>query len=65
MGGKDAVAKVLELDPAAKVIVSSGYAVDPVMANFMAYGFKGAITKPFSIKMLSDEVRRLSRDDAA
>ena len=59
MGGKEAVKKVLQLDPGAKVIVSSGYAVDPVMANFTDYGFKGVITKPFTIKALSDEVERL------
>jgi CheY-like chemotaxis protein len=59
MGGKEAVKKVLELDPGAKVIVSSGYAVDPVMANFPDYGFKGVITKPFTIKAVSDEVERL------
>ena len=62
MGGKEAVAKVLALDPAAKVIVSSGYAVDPVMANYQKYGFRGMITKPFSIKTLSEEVRRLTRE---
>lgn len=43
MGGKEAVRKRLELDNQAKVIVSSGYSNDPVMADFEQYGFCGVI----------------------
>jgi two-component system, cell cycle sensor histidine kinase and response regulator CckA len=49
MDGKEAVAKVLELDPKARVVVSSGYSSDPIMANFRDYGFCGIIAKPFNI----------------
>ncbi|HUI91925.1 MAG TPA: PAS domain S-box protein [Chitinivibrionales bacterium] len=49
MGGKETVQKILELDPKAKVIVSSGYSNDPIMANFRDYGFCGVIAKPFNI----------------
>jgi PAS domain S-box-containing protein len=49
MGGKEAVAKILEIDPAAKVIVASGYSNDPIMANYRKYGFSGVIVKPFNI----------------
>ncbi len=56
MGGKDAVRKLLELDPAAKVIVSSGYSTDPVMADFRSYGFSGVVTKPYRIQALSKTV---------
>ena len=52
MGGKDAVGKVLQIDPQAKVIVSSGYSNDPVMADFSEYGFLGALVKPFQIQEL-------------
>ena len=47
MGGKEAINKLLELDPEVKAIVSSGYSDDPVLANFQEYGFKGMMPKPF------------------
>jgi len=49
MGGKEVVGKVLDIQPAARLLVSSGYALDPVMTNSSRYGFSGVITKPFSI----------------
>jgi PAS domain S-box-containing protein len=53
MGGKEAVQQILKIDPAAKVIVSSGYANDPVMAHYREYGFKASIAKPFRISELN------------
>ncbi len=49
MGGKEAVAKILEIDKNAKVVVASGYSNDPIMANYSEYGFCGVIAKPFNI----------------
>jgi len=50
MGGKEAIGKLLERDPFAKAIVSSGYSTDPVMANYAHYGFLAAVSKPFRIE---------------
>ena len=52
MGGKEAVLEILKIDPDAKCVVSSGYALDPIMTNFSDYGFKGAISKPFVVPEL-------------
>ncbi|MBU1053993.1 MAG: response regulator [Proteobacteria bacterium] len=53
MGGKEAIKKLLEIDPEVKAIVSSGYSVNPVLANFKEYGFKGVLPKPFETVLLS------------
>ena len=45
-GGKEAMKKLLDIDPNVKAIVSSGYSNDPVMANFREYGFSGVLAKP-------------------
>jgi two-component system cell cycle sensor histidine kinase/response regulator CckA len=52
MGGREAVARLLQLDPLAKAIVSSGYSNDPVMAEFQSFGFRGAVSKPFRFEDL-------------
>jgi CheY-like chemotaxis protein len=54
MGGKEAVTKLLEIDPDASVIVSSGYATDPIMSEYKDYGFSAVIAKPYSINQLQD-----------
>ncbi|MCE5273691.1 MAG: response regulator [Deltaproteobacteria bacterium] len=52
-GGKEVIRELLELDPAVKAIVSSGYSNDPVMSNYTEYGFKGVVNKPFKIEDLA------------
>jgi len=52
MGGKEALAKLLEIDPQLKAVVSSGYSDDPIMADFQKYGFSGIIAKPYRISEL-------------
>ena len=52
MGGAEAIKLLLTVDGQASAIVSSGYSGDPVLAHYKAYGFKGIITKPYSIEKL-------------
>lgn len=59
MGGKDAVKKLLEFNPQTKVIVSSGYSNDPVMANYLDYGFKERLIKPFKMTELKSALTSL------
>jgi PAS domain S-box-containing protein len=57
-GGREVVARLREIDPEVKAIVSSGYSNDPVMADFEAYGFVGVIPKPYEIRSLSEALKR-------
>ena len=49
MGGREAMKELMAIDPEAKVIVSSGYSKDPILAQFHEYGFAGRLAKPFQI----------------
>ena len=49
MGGKGAAEQILSFDPAACLIVSSGYSNDPIMSDYVSYGFSGAIAKPYNM----------------
>ena len=59
MGGKEAVQKLLKLDPKAKVAVCSGYSDDPIMANCKAYGFCAAIAKPSTFEDFTNLINRI------
>lgn len=53
MGGKDATDGILNIDPNAKVVVSTGYANDTLVLHHRRYGFAGVAVKPFRIEDLS------------
>jgi two-component system cell cycle sensor histidine kinase/response regulator CckA len=61
MGGKEAMARLLEVDPTTKALVSSGYSNDPVMANYRKHGFADVITKPYKGEELSEKLHRMLR----
>ena len=63
MGGKEAINKLLEIDPAIKAIVSSGYSDDPVLANFHEFGFKGRLPKPFESRSLGKVLHEVIKDE--
>ena len=53
MGGCQAVEQILQYDPLACLLVSSGYSNDRVIADYSSYGFSGAITKPYKVEDIS------------
>jgi len=59
MGGKEAAAKIRELDRSAKIIASSGYSTDPIMSNFKKFGFSAALIKPYRIEELSQILNKV------
>jgi PAS domain S-box-containing protein len=59
MGGKEALALLRRIDPQVKAIVSSGYAADPVMAEYREYGFSAVLCKPYRLADLGRVLRDL------
>jgi PAS domain S-box-containing protein len=62
MGGKEAAEQILAIDPKAHLIVSSGYSVDPVMANYKSYGFCGAVGKPYEAKEIAQVLSSIAKE---
>ena len=58
MGGKEALQKLIEIDPTVNAIVSSGYATDATMSCYQAFGFRGVLAKPYEI----DELGKIVHD---
>ena len=59
MGGKDAIKHLLSNHPDARVIVTSGYANDPIMKDYKTYGFKGRIHKPIDLIELTNTIEKV------
>lgn len=62
MGGVEAAARLRELNPSVKLIVSSGYADAPVMSQHGDYGFAGILPKPWTLPQLSEVFQRVLGD---
>jgi Signal transduction histidine kinase len=56
MGGKEALAELLRIDPNIRAIVSSGYSNDPVMAHYREHGFQARVPKPYELDQLAAAV---------
>ena len=62
VGGREALAGLLELNPDVKAIVSSGYSNDPILADPAHYGFSAALVKPYKIGVLSQLLHDILTD---
>ena len=61
MGGQETIVRLRALDPQVKVLISSGYATDPVMANYAQYGFDGVVAKPYTVQRVQMALQRVLR----
>ncbi|MCM2267574.1 MAG: PAS domain S-box protein [Elusimicrobiales bacterium] len=62
LGGKDAVKELKREFPAAKVIVSSGYSDESVMADYKTYGFDAMLPKPYRYEDLAETLAALLKE---
>jgi len=59
IGGKEAIDSLIQIDPKVKAVVSSGYASDPVMANYREFGFSAVLSKPYRLQEMSKALQEL------
>lgn len=59
LGGHQTFYKIKELDPNAKVLLSSGYVSEEEVNDLLEQGAKGFLPKPHRIATMAKEVRRI------
>jgi CheY-like chemotaxis protein len=62
MGGKETIQKLVKIDPQIVAILSSGYCNDPGITDFGRYGFRGVVTKPYTISELGEKLNQVVAD---
>ena len=58
-GGLETVKEILQINPNAKVIVSSGYGHGKIMSNYKEYGFIDIAPKPYTMDKLEEILHRV------
>jgi signal transduction histidine kinase len=59
MGGLEALARLRAIDPQVTALISSGYANNPVVADWAYYGFSGVVAKPYTIAQLQEALHNV------
>jgi PAS domain S-box-containing protein len=58
LGGVATIERLRGLDPQVNAIICSGYSDEAALSEFLAYGFRGALPKPFTRSELADALQR-------
>ncbi|MEP6808877.1 MAG: response regulator [Chthoniobacterales bacterium] len=58
LGGVETIERLRGMDPEVKAIICSGYSDEAALSEFLAYGFRSALPKPFTRNELADALKR-------
>jgi two-component system, cell cycle sensor histidine kinase and response regulator CckA len=58
LGGVATIERLRAMDPTVNAIICSGYSDEAALSEFLAYGFRGALPKPFTRSELADALQR-------
>jgi CheY-like chemotaxis protein len=64
MGGADTLRMLKAHDPKVRAIASSGYATDPILAEYAAHGFVGRLAKPYRFAEVLAVLAEVQQDNA-
>ena len=56
--GEEVIQKLRDIQPAAKIVVMTGYSTSSVLANHRELGLAGALAKPFDVQTLGELLNR-------
>ncbi|HEV8185828.1 MAG TPA: response regulator, partial [Chthoniobacterales bacterium] len=59
------IERLRDMDPQVNAIICSGYSDEPALAEFLSYGFSGALPKPFTRRELAEALQRTSEASPA
>jgi len=61
-GGKETVSSLKRINPDVRAVVSSGYANDSVMNDYVEFGFAGKLAKPYTMEDLGRVMKKVMED---
>jgi len=64
MGGVATIERLRDLDPNVTAIICSGYSDEAALSEFLTYGFRAALPKPFTRHELANVLQRALEPDA-
>ncbi len=63
VGGVETIERLRSLDPHVNAIICSGYSDAAAISRFLTYGFRGALSKPFTRRELADALGKALAED--
>jgi PAS domain S-box-containing protein len=58
LGGVETIERLRTIDPQVNAIICSGYSDEAALSEFLSYGFRGALPKPFTRRELADALQK-------
>jgi len=62
LGGVETIERLRNIDPQVNAIICSGYSDEAALSEFLSYGFRGALPKPFTRRELADALQKALAD---
>ncbi|MGI8891047.1 MAG: ATP-binding response regulator [Chthoniobacterales bacterium] len=60
LGGVETIERLRNIDPQVNAIICSGYSDEAALSEFLSYGFRAALPKPFTRRELAEALQRTS-----